>query len=71
MTRCPTAKIRAALANGQIMSFDETSVEGIGILRIEKCLFQVSLRAEKKPAINPNYLILPTFFDDLAVNTDP
>ena len=43
MTRCTTTKIRAALADGEVVALDETGVEGNGILRIEKCLFQVSI----------------------------
>lgn len=46
VTKCPTAKISATLANGRVMPFGGTGVKAAAILGEKKCFLSFNLRAK-------------------------
>jgi hypothetical protein len=62
-----SGQVRGGLADRQVQTFHERSVERPGIFRLDECLFESPLRTDELPALNPNHAIVPSSLQHLTV----
>ena len=64
----PPPQVRRSLTNGEVKTFDERRVQGLGILGLQQRVLQARCRADLQAPLDSDDTIVPPSLDHLTID---